>query len=222
MARPLALSGRAGTVTVQFVESAASACVWAKLNAFPAASTAFDPARPGRPAGLMGGMPATLAAATAGAADAAAEPDADGQGAAAGLPDAGALAAWALAAGALAAWALAAWTLAAEALAAGAGVLASASGAGALSFASAAAGLPLAAGAGALALAAAESQEPSAAWSMRVALPLETARMIPRVRPSAIGMARGTAIRAARLLRRRDAGPMPAEHSIHLHVGSPL
>ena len=167
MARPLALSGRAGTATVQLVESAASACVWAKLNAFPAASTAFDPARPGRPAGLIGGMPATVAAATAGAADAAAEPDADGQGAAAGLADAGALVAGALAAGALAA------------------------------------------GAGALALAAAESQEPRAAWSMRVALPLETARMIPRVRPSAIGMARGTAIRAARLLRRRDAGRCP-------------
>ena len=79
VARPLALSGRAGTVTVQFVESAASACVWVKLNAFPAASTAFDPARPARPAGLMGGMPATAAAAVAGA-DAAAEPDADGQG----------------------------------------------------------------------------------------------------------------------------------------------
>src|SRR5712691_11388364 len=82
VARPLALSGRAGTDTVQFVESAAWACVWVKLNAFPAASTAFDPARPGRPAGLMRGMPATVAAA-AGAPDAAAEPDADGQGAAA-------------------------------------------------------------------------------------------------------------------------------------------
>ena len=74
-ARPLAVSGWAGTVTVQFVESAASACVWAKLNAAPAASTAFDPARPWRPGGLMGGMPATVAAVVAGA-DAAAEPDA--------------------------------------------------------------------------------------------------------------------------------------------------
>src|SRR6516225_835113 len=81
VARPRAVSGRFGTVTVQFVESAAWASVWAKLNAFPAASTAFDPARPGRPAGLMGGMPATVAAAIAGAADAAADPDADGQGA---------------------------------------------------------------------------------------------------------------------------------------------
>jgi hypothetical protein len=41
---------------------------------------------------------------------------------------------------------------------------------------------------------------------MCVVLPLEIARTIPRVRPSAIGMARGTAIRAARLrLRRRHA-----------------
>src|SRR5690242_15203971 len=94
VARPLAVSGRAGTVTVQFVESAASACVWAKLNAFPAASTAFDPARPWRPGGLMGGMPATVAAVVAGA-DAAAEPDADGQGTGAAealAPAAGALA----------------------------------------------------------------------------------------------------------------------------------
>ena len=113
VARPLALSGRAGTVTVQFVESAASACVWAKLNAAPAASTAFAPARPGRPAGLMGGMPATVAAVVAGA-DAAAEPDADGQGTgAAELAAAGALApvagALAAAAGALAPAAGAAW-----------------------------------------------------------------------------------------------------------------
>jgi hypothetical protein len=42
-------------------------------------------------------------------------------------------------------------------------------------------------------------------------LPLETAMMIPRVRPSAIGMARGTAIRATRLLlpRRRRADRCP-------------
>src|SRR5207344_1139179 len=94
VARPLAVSGRFGTVTVQFVESAASACVWVKLNAPPAASTAFEPARPRRPAGLMGGMPATAAAAVAGAADAAAEPDAaaDGQGAAAASASAPALA----------------------------------------------------------------------------------------------------------------------------------
>jgi hypothetical protein len=177
----LALSGRAGTVTVQFVESAASACVWAKLNAAPAASTAFDPARPARPARLMGGMPATVAAVVAGA-DAAAEPDADGQGTgAAGL---------AAAAGALAP--------VAGALAAAAGALASAAGA---------AWLPLAAGA---ALAAAEAHEPRADCAIVVELPLETARMIPRVRPSAIGMARGTAMRAARLFRRRrHADPCP-------------
>src|SRR5215472_16002470 len=115
VARPVALSGRSGTVTVQFVESAASACVWAKLNAFPAASTAFEPARPARPAGFMGGMPVT-ATATAGAA-AAAEPDADGQGAGAAEADAASVA------GALAAGA--------AALAAGAGALA-AGAAGAL------------------------------------------------------------------------------------------
>src|ERR1700741_1760682 len=93
VARPWAVSGRSGTVTVQFVESAASASVWAKLNAFPAASTAFEPARPTRPGGLMGGMPATVAAVVGGA-EAGAEPDAaaDGQGAAAAGADAGALA----------------------------------------------------------------------------------------------------------------------------------
>src|SRR6516225_8107960 len=214
VARPLAVSGRAGTVTVQFIEFAASACVWAKLNAFPAASTAFDPARPTRPAGLMGGMPATVAAAAAGAA----EPDADGQGAGAAeaAADAGALAP---AAGALAAGAgpvasaagpvaSAAGPLASAAgpLASAAGALASAAGA----LASAAGALALAAGAGALALAAAESHEPRADCAMVVALPPETARMIPRVRPSAIGMASGTAIRAARLFRRRrDADPCP-------------
>jgi len=74
-----------------------------------------------------------------------------------------------------------------------------------------AAWLPLAAGA-ALAppLAAAEAQ-PRADCSIFVELPPETARMIPRVRPNAIGMARGTAIRAARLLllRRRHADRCP-------------
>lgn len=45
---------------------------------------------------------------------------------------------------------------------------------------------------------------------MCVVLPPETASMIPRVRPSAIGTARGTAMRRARLLpRRRDAGLCP-------------
>jgi hypothetical protein len=43
-----------------------------------------------------------------------------------------------------------------------------------------------------------------------VVLPLETASMIPRVRPSAIGRARGIAMRFARPLpRRRGAGRRP-------------
>ncbi|HEX3310769.1 MAG TPA: hypothetical protein VHS32_31335, partial [Streptosporangiaceae bacterium] len=159
---------------MQFVESAASASVWVKLNAFPAASTAFEPARPTRPGGLMGGMPATVAAVVAGA-DAGAEPDAaaDGQGAADAGADAGALAL-------------------AAALAAGVGAPA------------------LAAGAAPLALAAAVAQSPRADCAIVVVLPPETARTIPSVRPSAIGMARGTAIRAARLFRRRrHAEPCP-------------
>jgi hypothetical protein len=164
----LALSGWAGTDTVQFVESAASAGVWVKLNAFPAASTAFAPARPGRPGGLMGGMPATAAAVAAG------EPEPDGQGD--GAADAAALA------------------VASSALAVASGAVALA-----VAVASESAALVLL-----LALGAAEAQEPKAAWSTVIALPPpETARMIPRVRPSAIGMARGTAIRAARLFRRR-------------------
>ena len=184
VARPLAVSGRFGTVTVQFVESAASAWVWVKLNAFPAASTAFEPARPRRPAGLMGGMPATVTAAAAGA-DAAAEPDAaaDGQGAGAAEADAGALAPAA--------------ALAARGRRTCAGGCDRGAGAGR-------------GGRGPLALAAAEAQLPSAACSTVVVLPPETARMIPRVRPSAIGMARGTAMRAARLLpRRRHADLCP-------------
>src|SRR6185312_12611227 len=60
VARPVALSGLAGTDTVQLVELAASAVVWVKLKAFPAASTAFDPAAPARPGGLMGGMPMAM------------------------------------------------------------------------------------------------------------------------------------------------------------------
>src|SRR4029077_12174422 len=150
-ASPWAVSGLAGTATVQFVEAAASSAFWVKLNALPAASTAFAPARPARFAALFGGM--AKSAAVAGLV-AAAEPDADGQGAGA------------------------AELAAAEALAAGA----------------------LAAGALAGALAAAEAHEPRADCAIVVELPPETAIMIPRVRPSAIGMARGTAIRAARLL----------------------
>jgi hypothetical protein len=127
-------------------------------------------------------MPVTAAATAAGAA---AEPDADGQGAAAAEADAGALA-----------------------LAAGAGALAA--GAGALALAAATAALALAAGAAPLALAAAVAQSPKADCRIVVELPPETAMMIPRVRPSAIGMARGTAIRAARLFRRRrHADPCP-------------
>ena len=91
----------------------------------------------------------------------------------------------------------------AAAAAADAGALAA--GAGALAPAAATAALALAAGAGALALAlaAAVAQSPKADCRIVVELPPETAMMIPRVRPSAIGMARGTAIRAARLFRRR-------------------
>ena len=129
-------------------------------------------------------MPATMTAAAAGA-DAAAEPDADadGQGTAAAEADAGALA-----------------LATAASAAAGAGALALASAA------SAAAG----AGALALAVAVAVSHDPMADCAIFVVLPPETAMMIPRVRPSAIGMARGTAIRAARLFRRRrHADPCP-------------
>jgi hypothetical protein len=94
--------------------------------------------------------------------------------------------------------------------AAAAGALPLAAGAAALAAGAGAAALPLAAGAAALALAAAEAQ-PMADCSIVVALPPpETARIIPRVRPNAIGMARGTAMRAARLLpRRRGADRCP-------------
>src|SRR4029077_17451227 len=43
-------------------------------------------------------------------------------------------------------------------------------------------------------------------WSMCVLLPPETASMTPRVRPRAIGMAKGTAMRLARPLPRRRGG----------------
>ncbi len=78
VARPAAVSGLAGTDTVQLVEFAASAVVWVKLTAAPAASTAFDPAAPARPGGLMGGMPIARVV----VAGAEAEADAAGQGAA--------------------------------------------------------------------------------------------------------------------------------------------
>src|SRR5690242_2991329 len=118
--------------------------------------------------------------AAAAGADAAAEPDADADGQGAAAAEADA--------GALAA------------------------GAGALALAAATAALALAAGAAplALAVAAAVAQSPRADCRIVVELPPETAMMIPRVRPSAIGMARGTAIRAARLFRRRrHADPCP-------------
>jgi hypothetical protein len=100
-----------------------------------------------------------------------------------------------------------------------AGALPLAAGAGAL--AAGAAWFPLAAGAGALA--AAEAHEPKADCSTVVALVPETARMIPRVRPSAIGMARGTAMRAARLLpRRRHADLCPLSIQSTSMMGSPL
>jgi hypothetical protein len=71
-----------------------------------------------------------------------------------------------------------------------------------------AAGLPDTAG---LPDAEAHVVDPAADWLIVVALPPETARMTPRVRPNAIGMARGTAMRAARLLlpRRRHADRCP-------------
>ena len=216
VARPLALSGFLGTDTVQFVESAAWAVVWLKLNGSPAASTAFAPATPAWPAGLMGGMPATVGPVAAG------EADADGQGAA--EAEAAGAEALPLAAGAGAlALAVAAGTLAlaegagalavtveagALALPLAAGALALPAGAGALALVAEADWLPLATGAGLLALAEPEAHEPRADCSMAVFLPPpETARTIPRIRPSAIGMAIGTARRTARLFpRRRRAG----------------
>src|SRR6185436_12010228 len=109
--------------------------------------------------------------------------------------------------------------LAAVAPAAAAGAEPDADGHGAAAAELAAAGA-LAAGAlaaGAGALAAAEAHEPRADCAIVVELPPETAMMIPRVRPSAIGMARGTAIRAARLLfplrRRADRCPLSIQSS---------
>jgi len=56
-----------------------------------------------------------------------------------------------------------------------------------------------------------EAQPETADWLIVETGPPETARMIPRVRPNAIGMARGTAMRAARLFlpRRRHADRCP-------------
>jgi len=182
------------------VEFAASAVVWAKLIAAPDASTAFDPAAPARPGGLMGGMP--WARVVVAGAEADADADADGQGAAE-AEAAGALP-LATAAGALA---LAAAT---------AGALAAATaGAGALALAAATAG------ALAAALALAEAQVPSADSATVVAPPPEIAMTTPKVAASATGMARGTAYRDARLLRRRGADRCSLSILIHLHVEDP-
>src|SRR5262249_12440002 len=70
VASPAALSGLAGTVSVQFSEFAASAAVWVRLIAAPVGSTGLV-AMPGRPAS---GFTAGAAAAAAGVAvDAAAD-----------------------------------------------------------------------------------------------------------------------------------------------------
>jgi hypothetical protein len=173
----------AGTDTVQLAEFAASAVVWVKLSAAPDASTAFDPAAPARPAGLTGGMPRATVVVPAAVPDA--DADADGQGTAE---------AEAAVAGAL------------PLAAAGAGALAPAAataGAGALALAAATA--VVLAGALALALALALAHVPSADSATVVALPPETAMTTPKTAASATGMARGTAYRDARFLRRRGA-----------------
>jgi hypothetical protein len=92
--------------------------------------------------------------------------------------------------------------------------LALAAGAGALALAAATAAgagaLALAAVAGALAAAEAEAEAhvPRADCATVVAVPpWETTMTTPKVTPSAAGMARGTADRDARLLRRRGADP---------------
>jgi hypothetical protein len=67
------------------------------------------------------------------------------------------------------------------------------------------------------------AEAPRADWKIFVVLPPETARIIPRVRPSAIGMARGTARRAARLRlpRRRHADRCPLSIQ-STSIGCPL
>jgi hypothetical protein len=97
-----------------------------------------------------------------------------------------------------------------DAAADGQGVAAAEADAAALALAAGAGTLALAAAPLAPALAAAVAQSPRADWAIVVVLPPETAMMIPRVRPSAIGMASGTAIRAARPFpRRRHADLCP-------------
>src|SRR5579859_5228581 len=164
VARPLALSGLAGTVIVQFIDAAACAAVWFRLIAAPVPSTGLVARSPSR-------KNAVRPVAKLGAA---------GTAAVAPVP-----------------------------------ALALAVGQGAADALAAAAGLPEAAGLAALAafaaLAEGEAHAPVADWLMVVTGPPETARMIPRVSPNAIGMARGTAMRAARLLlpRRRHADRCP-------------
>jgi len=109
---------------------------------------------------------------------------------------AGALAEALAEAGALGHGAADAEAAAAGAEAAVAGAEAAVAGAeAAVAGAEAAAADPGAAPAG---LADAVAQSPRADWAMCVVLLPETVRMIPRVRPRAIGMASGTAMRAAR------------------------
>src|SRR5580700_6824871 len=159
VARPRALSGLFGTVSVQFNDAAACAAVWFRLIAAPVPSTGLVAKSPSwrnavRPlAKLAAGGTAAVAAVPA-------LPLADGQGEA---------------------------EAEGEALAT-------------------AAGLPDTAG-----LADGEPHAPIADWLMVLTGPPETARMIPRVSPNAIGMARGTAMRAARLFlpRRRHADRCP-------------
>ena len=156
VARPRAVSGRAGTVSVQFIDAAACAAVWFRLMAAPVPSTGFVATSPSCrnatcPLAKLGAGGTTAAAAGSPL------EDAQGDGEAAGL---------------------------------------------------AAAALPDAAG---LPDGEAHVVDPAADWLIVVGLPPETARTIPRVRPNAIGMARGTAMRAARLFlpRRRHADRCP-------------
>jgi hypothetical protein len=111
----------------------------------------------------------------------------------------------------MAAAALGAAALGAAALAAAAVAAALGAALGAVDAQGAAEALAVVTAALALALADGEAHDPRADWVIFVVLPPEIARMIPRVRPNAIGMARGTAIRAARLLlpRRRHADLCP-------------
>ena len=100
MARPLALSGLSGTISVQFSELAACAGRWFRLMAAPVGSTGFASARSGLPAsGLTAGADALglavaarfpLAAALGhGSGDAGASAEASGAGVSVGAADVG-------------------------------------------------------------------------------------------------------------------------------------